>query len=107
MDEALRTQSTYDLGQLRLLFQRGPAAVAWLHGPRHEFRFVNDSYQALVGSRDLIGKSVADGLPELAERGFVRRLDEVYATGEPYIGNEVRVPLRRLPDGSIEERVVA
>ena len=44
MDEALRTQSTYDLGQLRLLFQRGPAAVAWLHGPNHEFRFVNDSY---------------------------------------------------------------
>ena len=106
MDEALRNQTTYDLGQLRQLFQRGPAAVAWLDGPQHEFRFVNDSYQALVGARDLIGKSVAQGLPELAEQGFVELLDEVYATGEPYIGNEVRVPLRRLPDGAIEERVV-
>ena len=107
MDEVQTKHTTYDLDQLRRLFQQGPAAMAWLESPRHEFRFVNAAYQKLVGDRDLIGKTVADALPELAAQGFVATLDRVFASGEAHIGSEVRIRLDRPahPDQS-DERVV-
>ena len=99
-------QSSYDLQQLRRLFEQAPAAVAWLDGPLHEFRFINTAYRQLVGERNLVGKSVAEGLPELAEQGFVRVLDQVYATGVPYVGTETRVRLQRSQHDGAEERVL-
>lgn len=107
MDEAEPRHSSYDLDQLRRLFQHSPAALAWLEGPRHEFRFINDAYRQLVGERNLIGIRVAQALPELAAQGFVEVLDRVFESGEPYIGNEVRIRLRRLPQQEhAEERVL-
>jgi PAS domain-containing protein len=43
-------------------------------------------------------------LPELVEQGFVTLLDQVYGTGEPYVGKEIQVRLRRRDNGA--ERTV-
>jgi PAS domain S-box-containing protein len=106
MDSVEPRGSSYDIQQLGRLFQQGPAPVAWLDGPRHEYRFINEAYQQLVGVRDLVGKPVGQALPELVAQGYVELLDRVYASGVPYIGNEVRVQLRGEPQAPLQERVL-
>src|SRR6185436_16721146 len=80
--------------ELKRLFMGAPVFICLLRGPEHLFELANDAYQRLVG-REVVGKTVRDALPEVVEQGFVELLDSVYRTGEPYIGNEVRVLLQR------------
>lgn len=82
--------------RLQQLFEQAPGFIAILLGPQHVFQFANAAYRSLVGNRSLIGKSIAEILPEASAQGFLERLDEVYATGEPHVGR--RVPLT-LVDG--------
>ncbi|RWK44731.1 MAG: PAS domain-containing sensor histidine kinase, partial [Mesorhizobium sp.] len=60
----------------------------------------------LIGQRQVIGKSVREALPELEGQGFYELLDQVYATGEPYIGQGVKVALRNKADEPVEERIL-
>ncbi len=82
--------------RLQQLFEQAPGFIAILTGPQHVVQFANAAYRALVGDRPLIGRTVADILPEASNQSFLDRLDEVYRTGEPHLGN--RVPLT-LVDG--------
>lgn len=75
------------------LFEQAPGIIAILLGPQHVFQFANAAYRDLVGNRPLIGKPVAEILPEASAQGFVERLDEVYASGEPHVGRRVPVTL--------------
>ena len=43
---------------------------------------------------------VREALPEVVEQGFVTLLDQVYRTGEPYIGKEIQVRLHRGDSGA-------
>lgn len=90
--------------QLRLLFEQTPGFLAVLVGPRHEFRIANNAYIKLVGQRAVIGKPVAEALPEVVGQGFVALLDEVWETGSPYIGKAARIRLDNEGEGRGEER---
>lgn len=92
--------------RLRDIFMQTPAFIAVLHGPDHVFNIVNGPYYQLVGHREVLGKPVAEALPEVIEQGFIKMLDHVYRTGEPLNGNEVPVQLQRESDGTTEERIV-
>lgn len=82
--------------RLRDLFAQAPGAIAVLRGPQHEFYIANEAYFELSGrSRDILGRRIADALPEVVEQGFVALLDKVYETGEPFIGFNVPVELFR------------
>ncbi|GER90498.1 hypothetical protein KDW_46600 [Dictyobacter vulcani] len=85
------------------LFLQVPASVCLLHGPEHVFEFANPRYLQLVGNRDLIGKTVREALPEIADQGFYELLDAVYTTGIPFHGDEVLVMIDRKLDGQLEE----
>ena len=85
-------------------FKRSPSFLAVLHGPAHVFERVNDRYYQLVGHRDLLGKPVREALPEIAGQGFFEILDGVYATGEPFVGRNLRAMLERTPGQPLEER---
>ncbi|MGV3742438.1 MAG: EAL domain-containing protein [Burkholderiaceae bacterium] len=76
---------------LRGLFNQAPGFVTILSGPQHVFTVANNAYYQLVGTRDLIGKPVREALPELKEQGFFELLDQVYASGEAYIGSNVPI----------------
>ena len=89
---------------LRRLFEQAPGFIAVLRGPLHVFDLVNESYRQLVGHRDLVGKPVREALPEIAGQGFYELLDRVYASGEAYVGRDIRVLLQRTPDAPAEER---
>lgn len=81
--------------QLRALFQQAPGFMCFMRGPAHVFDLANDAYFALVGGRDIIGKPVLEALPEVAGQGFVEKLDQVFATGEPFVGRGIRARLQR------------
>ncbi|TGD79881.1 PAS domain-containing protein [Hymenobacter wooponensis] len=82
------------------LFMQTPALICILRGTEHKFEFVNPEYQKLFPHRQLTGKTVAEALPEVVEQGFITILDNVYNTGETFIGKEHEIMLDR--DGSGE-----
>lgn len=84
--------------RLQTLFSQAPGFVAVTRGPDHVFEIANQAYLQMIGFRDVIGKPVAQALPEVVEQGFVALLDKVLATGEPYIGRSVRLMLNSGPD---------
>jgi PAS domain S-box-containing protein len=92
--------------RMRDLFQQAPGLIAVVREPSHIFEIANDAFLQLVGHRDVLGKSVREALPEVADQGFLELLDNVFRTGEPFIGQEVMVKLQRRPDGPLDERFV-
>jgi PAS domain S-box-containing protein len=89
--------------QLREIFRQAPAFLAVLRGAEHVFEFANAAYLQLVGRDDIIGKPVDEALPEVREQGFVSLLDRVLHTGDPFVGREIPITLKRTPDGPPEE----
>lgn len=79
---------------LRALFGQSVAVFASLAGPAHVVETANPAFFATVGEeRARTGVALAELMPELAGQGFITLLDEVYRTGEPYAGRDVRVLL--------------
>ena len=59
---------------------------------------MNEKGYETIG-RSLLGRTVSEAIPELAEQGFVALLDSVYEKNEPYIGNEVFARLSEEAEG--------
>ncbi len=77
------------------LLLTAPAFVCTLTGPDHVYDLINQRYQELFGKRKLKGKPVMIALPELAGQGFDVILDNVYKTGETFVGIELPILLAR------------
>ena len=92
--------------RLREMFEQAPGAVALLHGPDLVIEYANDAYSQLVGNRTLVGRSLSDALPEVAEAGFVDILRDVLATGDAYRADATPVPLFRNEGGVGEVRLL-
>ena len=75
-----------------------PAFIVILRGADHRIERANERYFELIGGREVVGKTVAEALPELVSQGFVELLDKVYATGETFFGTEIPVMLG--PEGA-------
>jgi signal transduction histidine kinase/CheY-like chemotaxis protein len=101
--EALAAR-TAERDRLRDLFQQAPGFMCVLRGPDHVFELVNASYQQLVGHRAIEGKPVREALPELTGQGFYERLDQVYRSGEPFVGQGMRIALQRESGAALTER---
>ena len=85
-------------GLLRQILGQVPAFISTLGGPEHRFTFFNAPYGELMSGRPALGQPVAETLPELAEQGFTQLLDQVYASGQPYVSTETALLLAQ-PDG--------
>jgi signal transduction histidine kinase len=84
---------------LSLILGQMPAALATLSGPEHRYSFANAQYQQLVGQRAELGKTVAQIMPELVEQGVIDLLNQVYTSGEPYVGTEITLMLTQPGSG--------
>ncbi|HEX8287279.1 MAG TPA: PAS domain S-box protein [Pyrinomonadaceae bacterium] len=104
--ERLLEQLEAERSKLAYLFTKAPAFVATLKGPEHIFELTNPAYLQLIGHRDVIGKPVREALPEIEGQGFFEILDNVFQTGEPFIGRELSVQLQWEPDAPLENRFV-
>ncbi|QNF34233.1 PAS domain-containing protein [Adhaeribacter swui] len=92
-EEAARDEAELQQQQLQAIFMAAPAMICILEGPKHVFKLVNPPYQRLVGNRDLLGKPIAEAMPELAGQPIFGLLDKVYRTGETYYAQEMLVQL--------------
>ncbi len=92
--------------RLMTLFEQAPGILAVLRGPDHVFEITNESYMQLIGRRELIGKPAREAIPEVAGQGFFELLDQVYQTGQPFVGHAVPVRVQRDANAPLEERYV-
>jgi PAS domain S-box-containing protein len=93
-----------ELHRMREMFARSPSFSALLQGPEHRFVLTNPAYHQLIGHRNVIGLAVREAVPEAAGQGFFELLDDVFVTGEPFVGKDVKIVLQRGPGGNEETR---
>jgi signal transduction histidine kinase len=103
LDESVRALHA-ERSRLLNIVQQAPAFFALLEGPSHVITMVNPLYMQLVGDRDVLGKPVAEALPEAVEQGYVAKLDHVFATGEPVKGQGARFDLNWAEGQAPDER---
>ncbi len=87
--EALLQTRTEQSRHLLRLFEQAPGFVCFFRGPQHVYELQNAAHHRLAGLRDIIGKPVREALPELDGQGFFELLDQVYTSGQPYVGRAV------------------
>jgi PAS domain S-box-containing protein len=78
--------------RLRTVVLQTPAPLALLEGSELRFTLVNEAYKRVSGGgRDVTGLTPRTAFPELAGSGIHELFDQVYATGEPWVGPETLV----------------
>ena len=91
-------------GRLSTLVEHAPFFVTALRGPQHVHELVNPLYQKAIGEgRPVLGLPVAQALPESVTQGYIQLLDDVYRTGQPFVGRERPISLERAGGGRFEE----
>jgi len=90
--------------RLREMFVQSPSFSALLQGPDHRFVLTNPAYQQLIGHRDVIGLTVREAVPEVERQGFIGLLDSVFATGQAFVGKDVKVALQQSASSPAEAR---
>ena len=100
--QSVRVEQT----RLADLFRQAPAFIAVLRGPDHVFEMTNAEYEKLLGYRKLVGRSVREAVPEAESQGFVKLLDDVFVTGQSFVGQEIPLSLRNSPGAELEQTYV-
>ncbi|WPP49308.1 PAS domain-containing sensor histidine kinase [Catalinimonas niigatensis] len=93
MEQATLLEEQRQSKALKALFMNAPALIATLLGPNYTFDLVNPPYQQLFQDRQLEGKPILEALPELKEQPIIDILDNVFQSGETYVGKELPILL--------------
>jgi len=88
------------------LLDQAPFFLAVLEGPDHVIALANAGYLALAGRRSIVGRKLADALPEAVAQGYLRLLDEVYRTGTPFSAYGAKYVAQSTPGAPVDERYV-
>ena len=83
--------------ELFQVFEQAPAAIVLLREPNHRIEYVNPTYAGLFPGIALRGRLLTEAHPSAAADGILVQLDRVYATGEPYVGEELALELALVP----------
>jgi signal transduction histidine kinase/CheY-like chemotaxis protein len=92
--------------QIAGLFEQAPAFMAILTGPDHRIDLANSHYLELVGHRDVIGRTVAEALPDAVSQGYLELLNEVYRSGRAFSATSAKYAVQTAPGGPTDERYV-
>ncbi|MGH6796234.1 MAG: HWE histidine kinase domain-containing protein, partial [Methylocella sp.] len=92
--------------QLRCLVMQAPSFMCVLRGPNLVFELVNVAFSMLAGGRELIGKTLCDGIPESKGQEYPGILENIFKTGEVHVGRKTRILLQDAPDCEIEEHYI-
>jgi len=99
-------RNTAERQRLAQMFEQGPSFMALLHGPDHLIQFANPSYLRLVGGRDVLGKTVAEALPDAVAQGYLEILDEVFNSGRAFSSAGMKYAVQPEPGGQSQDRFV-
>ena len=91
--------------RLQLMFEQAPGFMALLEGADHKIALANKAFRELVANRDVVGRTVAEAIPEFTEHGFDEILNGVARSGEAFAGRAMPLSVMR-GDGSTEELLV-
>ncbi len=76
-------------------FEESPAFLAVLRGPDYVIESANQRMKQLLGERQIIGRPLHAALPEVVDQGVIKLLDQVRLSGEPFVGQAIRLTLER------------
>jgi PAS domain S-box-containing protein len=91
---------------LRRLVMQAPSFMCVLRGPDLVFELVNIAFSMLAGGRDLVGKTLREGLPESEGQDYPGILANIFKTGDVHVGRKTLILLQDAPDCEIEEHYV-
>ncbi len=101
-----RAEAELERRRLREILANAPAAIGVMRGPEHRWEYLNGEYVRVTGRQsplEFIGKTFGESLPEIETQPFIGLLDEVYRTGVPYVGSEMKATLNRASTGQPDE----
>ncbi len=78
--------------RLRQVFEQAPAGILVTVGPEHRIEIANPLVEEFLGEKELVGRTIREVIGE-GSADFADVRDQVYASGKPYVGDEVCVPL--------------
>ena len=83
--------------QLAELFEQAPVAIAVVRGPEYVIEVANPLVAEIWGRtpEQVRGKTLYEALPEVRGQGFKKLLDQVMASGEAFVAQEVPARLPR------------
>ena len=94
-----------DVDQFGRMFEQAPSFMAMLTGPDHVFQYINPAYQRLIGNhRQVIGRPVAEALPEAVAQGYLDLLDGVYRSAQAFSADGARFAVQATPGSASVER---
>ena len=76
-------------------FEESPAFLAVLRGPDYVIESANQRMKQLLGERQIIDRPLHAALPEVVDQGVIKLLDQVRVSGEPFVGQAIRLTLER------------
>jgi PAS domain S-box-containing protein len=80
--------------RFRTLIEESSVATALYTGKEIRIQYANDMMLGFWGKNEsVIGKPIAEAVPELKGQGFPEIFDRVYTTGETYVGREEKAEL--------------
>ena len=85
------------------IFVESSSAMALLKGPTFIFEKINPAYAQILPVHNLIGMAFTEAIPELNDQPFLKIMEKVYDTGEPFYGREALVRYARREVGKIED----
>lgn len=103
LEQVAHLGSDYEL--LERMFEKAPGFMALLEGPEYTFALANEAFLDLTGKRSLVGKTLAEVLPEFVEQGVDEILQGVARSGEPFVGHGMSLSVSRM-DGSTDQMLV-
>lgn len=90
--------------KIEALISQSPAAIAMWRGSNFVYEIANPHYLELTGRKELVGKTLLEAFPEIADQEFPNTIRKVFETGVPYVGNEQLVRLSPSLGAPVEER---
>lgn len=92
--------------RLRRMFQQAPSFIALLAGPEHRIELANPGFMRLIGEREVVGRTIAEALPDAVEQGYLELLNRVFNTGEAFAANGAKYAVQANPEEPADERYV-
>ena len=92
--------------RLEQMYEQSPSFMALLDGADHRFVIANAAYQRLIGHREVLGRTLAEALPDAVAQGYLDLLDRVFQSGEAVTRAGARYDMQAVPGGEATERFV-
>ena len=88
--------------QFRNVLEQSPSIFVILKGPEMRISFANEhALRSWARTKDIIGKTLLEALPEIRDQAFPKLLQHVYETGETYYAKEEKAVL--IKDGIAQD----